>query len=56
MKPVNSVADDMFERAREAFFGTANNAPKPAASSADVPKPRSEARPKEVTGSSSDRS
>ena len=56
MKPANPAAEDMFERAREAFFGTANNTPKPGASSAEASKPRSEARPTEVTGSSSDRS
>lgn len=55
MKLVNPVAEDMFERAREAFFGTANNIPKPSASSAELLKPRSEPQSKEVTGFSWDR-
>jgi hypothetical protein len=55
MKLVNPAAEDMFERAREAFFGTANNTRKPSASTADFPKPRSEPEPKEVTGFPSDK-
>jgi hypothetical protein len=42
MKQANPTAEDMFEKAREAFFGTTKTLPKPSASSADFLKPRNE--------------
>jgi hypothetical protein len=53
MKQANPMAEDMFEKAREAFFGAAKTLPKPSASSAEFLKPRNEPSPKEVTGPSS---
>jgi hypothetical protein len=50
MKP---VLEDMFEKARAAFFGTAVASPKPSGSSAEFLTPRSEPTPKEVAGPSS---
>jgi hypothetical protein len=55
MEHVNPVAEDVFERAREAFFGPANNTPRPSAPSPQFLEPRSEPRPREVTSSSSDK-
>ena len=49
MKPGNPMGEDMFERAREAFFGTAKSPPKPITSSTEFLKPRNEPSPEEVT-------
>jgi hypothetical protein len=40
MKQAESVAEDMFEKAREAFFGTAKTSPEPSGSSAEHLEPR----------------
>ena len=45
------MADDMFEKAREAFFGTVRASPKPNASSAEFVKPRNDPSEKQVTPS-----
>jgi hypothetical protein len=42
MKEANPMAEDMFEKAREAFFGTSETSPKPSASSAEFLKLRNE--------------
>lgn len=42
MKPTNSNTEDMFEKAREAFFGTAMTSTKPKDSSTEPLKPRNE--------------
>jgi hypothetical protein len=55
MKQANPMPEDMFEKAREAFFGTVRTSPKPSASSAEFLKPRNEPPSKEVTGPSSDK-
>jgi len=47
---------DMFEKAREAFFGTVKKSPEPSAAPAEVPKPQSETPTEEDTGPSSDKS
>ena len=54
MKQANPMAEDMFEKAREAFFGIVKTSPKPSASSAEFLKPRNEPRQKQVTGPSAD--
>jgi hypothetical protein len=55
MELVNRVPEDMFEKARAAFFGTARSSSRSNASSSDFFKPRSEPPPKEVTNPSSDK-
>lgn len=55
MKLVNPMPEDMFEKAREAFFETAKTSPKPGASSAESLKPRSEPAPTELADPSSDK-
>jgi hypothetical protein len=55
MKQANPMAEDMFEKAREAFFGNAKTSTKPSASSAEFLKPRNEPPAKEVTGPSADK-
>jgi hypothetical protein len=55
MELVNRVQEDVFEKARAAFFGTAQSSSQSNASSFDSFKPRSEAPPKEVTSPSSDK-
>ena len=50
MKPGNALAEDMFERAREAFFGTAKTLPEPNTPSTEFIKLRNESSPEEVTG------
>ena len=42
MKKENPVAEDMFEKAREAFFGITETSPKSSASSDEFLKPRNE--------------
>jgi hypothetical protein len=42
MKQAEPVAEDMFEKARKAFFGTAKTSPKPNGSSDEHLKPRNE--------------
>jgi hypothetical protein len=48
------MAEDSFEKAREAFFGTVKTSPKPSASPAEFVKPRNEAPQKKSPASSSD--
>ena len=48
------MADDMFEKAREAFFGTSNIIPKAHAPSGESLKLGTESSPKEFIGPSSD--
>jgi hypothetical protein len=48
MKQANPMGEDMFEKAREAFFGTVKTSPKPSALPAEFLKPRTE-----LTGPSS---
>jgi len=55
MKQANPTTEDMFEKAREAFFGTVRTQPKPSASSAEFLKPRNEPSPREAAGPSSDK-
>jgi hypothetical protein len=55
VKHTNPMAEDMFEKARGAFFGTAKTSPNPSASSAEPLKPQNEPLPKEVTGLSSEK-
>jgi hypothetical protein len=51
------MGDDMFEKAREAFFGTVKKSPEPSVASTEVPtKPQNEIPPEEDTGLSSDKS
>ena len=54
MNKVNPTADDLFEKAREAFFGTVKTSRRPSASPTEFLKPRNEPSPKIVTGPSSD--
>jgi hypothetical protein len=54
MKQANLMAEDMFEKAREAFFGTVKMSPKPSASSPEFVEPRNELPQREATSSSSD--
>jgi hypothetical protein len=42
MKQTNQMAEDMFEKAREAFFGTTETSPKSSASSGEFLKPQDE--------------
>jgi hypothetical protein len=42
MKQTNQMAEDMFEKAREAFFGTTETSPQSSASSGEFLKPRDE--------------
>jgi hypothetical protein len=42
MKKENPVAEDMFEKAREVFFGITETSPKSSASSDEFLKPRNE--------------
>jgi hypothetical protein len=53
MKQANPTGEDMFEKAREAFFGTVKTPPKPSALPAEFLKPRNEPPPTELTGPSS---
>lgn len=46
MKPANPLAEDMFEKAREAFFGSPNATPTPSVSSA---KPQSKLSVKDTS-------
>jgi hypothetical protein len=55
MELVNAVPEDMFEKARAAFFGTAQSSSRSTASSSDFFKPRSEPTATEVTSPSSDK-
>jgi hypothetical protein len=48
------MANDMFEKAREAFFGTVSASPKPSGSSAEFLKPRNDPPEKQVTTPSGD--
>jgi hypothetical protein len=54
MKQSNPMAEDMFEKAREAFFGTAKTSPKPNASLAEFLKPRDEPHQNQLTDHSAD--
>lgn len=45
MKQTDPMAEDLFEKARAAFFGTAKTSPRPSASSAEPLKPRNDPRP-----------
>jgi hypothetical protein len=47
------MGEDMFEKAREAFFGTVKTSPKPSALPAEFLKPRNEPPRTELTGSPS---
>jgi hypothetical protein len=49
MKQASTMAEDMFEKAREAFFGTAKARAKPSVSSAESLKPRNDPPEKQVT-------
>jgi hypothetical protein len=55
VKQTNPMAEDMYEKARGAFFGTAKTSPKPSASSAELLRVQNEPSPKEVTKLSSDK-
>lgn len=50
MKQTDPMAEDMFEKARAAFFGTAKTSPRPSASSADSLKPRNDPPPPKIAG------
>jgi hypothetical protein len=50
MKQEDPMKEDMFEKAREAFFGTVKTPPKPSAFPAEFLKPRNELPPTKVTG------
>jgi hypothetical protein len=50
MKQANPMQEDMFEKAREAFFGTVKSSPRTSASSAESLNPRNEPPPPKVTG------
>jgi hypothetical protein len=52
MKDAKPMKEDMFEKAREAFFGTAKTSPKPSTFPAEFFKPRNEPPPTKVTGPS----
>jgi hypothetical protein len=54
MKQASPMAEDLFEKAREAFFGTVKTSQKPSASSAELPEPRYDPPEKKVTGPSVD--
>jgi hypothetical protein len=54
MKQADPMAEDMFEKAREAFFGTAKTSPRPSAPLAEHLKPPNERSRKEVAGPSPD--
>src|SRR5580700_3090164 len=43
MKPGDLMAEDSFEKARKAFFGTATTTPRPSVSPAEFLKPRNKA-------------
>jgi hypothetical protein len=49
MKQTSPMAKDMFEKAREAFFGTAKASAKPSVSSAESLKPRNDPPGKQVS-------
>ena len=56
MKQANPMAEDMFEKAREAFFGIVKKSPEPSAVSTDIPiNPRNETPTEEDNGPSSDK-
>jgi hypothetical protein len=48
MEVENPMAEDMFETARKAFFGTERTIPTPRVSPAEPQKPRNEASAKKV--------
>ncbi len=48
MTQQNQTPEDLFEKAREAFFGTVKTSPKPSASPAGLLEPQDEPEPKEV--------
>jgi len=50
MKQANPMGEDMFEKARAAFFGTAKTSPRPSASPAESLKPRNEPPPPKIAG------
>jgi hypothetical protein len=50
----NPMAEDMFEKARRAFFGTAKTSPERSDNSAELLYPADEHRSKEVIGPSLD--
>ena len=50
----NPIAEDMFEKARRAFFGTAKTSPERSDTSAEFLNPEEEHRSKKVIGPPSD--
>jgi hypothetical protein len=54
MKQTNAMAEDMYEKARGAFFGTAKTSARPSSSPVEIVEPRNESSPKKVTVLSSD--
>jgi hypothetical protein len=50
----NPITEDMFEKAREVFFGTAKTSRQRGDTSAEFVDPRDEPARKEVTGPTSD--
>ncbi len=52
MKAGNLMAQDMFEKAREAFFGAPKTSPEPSAPSVEYLKPRNEPSLEDVNGPS----
>ena len=51
---MNPTAEDMYEKARRAFFGTVETSPNPSPSSADPLKQQNKSPSKEVNGLSLD--
>ena len=50
------MGEDMFEKAREAFFGVVKKSPVPSAAPTEAPKPQNETPTEEDAGPPSDKS